>query len=451
MTFWALPHEGPAAIGESALSYADLRKEADAFAAQLPDPGRKRLGLILCQNDAATLVAYLGALRAGDAVCMQDAQLAPELLQAFASRFKPDWIAGKADLPGYQGADLAGYPGSVRTEPADHRIHPDLAVLLTTSGSTGSFKLVRLSFANLAANAGSIAGYLGLTRADRPITTLPLSYSYGLSVVNSHLLVGATLLLTGASLVAKPFWDFFEAQQATSLAGVPYHYQMLDRLRVGRMDLPSLQVMTQAGGRLDTGLVRKFADLAHERGWRFYVMYGQTEATARISYLPPEKAQEKAGSIGIAIPGGALEIDPQTQELIYRGPNVMMGYATEAADLARGDELQGVLRTGDLAAVDDDGFYRITGRARRFIKLVGSRVNLDEVERLLEQHLGYPVACVGEDDKLIAVTSQSAAVEPITRVLADVCRFHPLHFTIRVIGDLPRLSSGKVDYEALRG
>jgi long-chain acyl-CoA synthetase len=222
---------------------------------------------------------------------------------------------------------------------------------MTTSGSTGSPKLVRLSYGNLAANAGAIATYLAIGAEDRAITTLPVNYVYGLSVVNSHLHAGASIVLSTASLTEKRFWELLKAQRATTFSGVPYTFELLHRLGWSRMNLPSLKVLTQAGGKLNASLVREFASQCQARGIRFYVMYGAAEATARMSYLPPSMVMDKAASIGIAIPGGEFTLEgpdnspidkPETVgELIYRGPNVSLGYAECRRDLALGDERGG--------------------------------------------------------------------------------------------------------------
>lgn len=216
-----------------------------------------------------------------------------------------------------------------------------------------------------------------------------------------------------------------------------------------KRDLPSLRTLTQAGGRLDAAVVTRLEQMGRERGWRFFVMYGQTEAAPRIAYVPPERLTDKAGSIGIAIPGGHLELDEQTGELIYSGPNVMLGYAESRDDLEKGDELHGRLRTGDLARRDADGFHVIVGRAKRFLKIFGRRVSLDEVETLVRQHGGGPAACVGEDDRLRIAVEDTAVGDAVGRVLTDILKIHPSAFRVRTVTALPRFASGKLDYQSV--
>jgi acyl-CoA synthetase (AMP-forming)/AMP-acid ligase II len=337
-------------------------------------------------------------------------------------------------------------------------INPNLTLLLSTSGSTGSPKMVRLTGDNVDANASSIAEYLRLDAEERPITALPMHYSFGLSIINSHLRVGATLLMTGDSIITRGFWDFFTTQRATSFSGVPYTYEILRRIKFFDKELPSLQTLTQAGGKLTPVFAQEFAEFAQKREIDFYIMYGQTEATARISYLPPREAVRKYKSIGIAIPHGTLSViaddgkvidRPEVDgELVYRGPNVMMGYAEGEADLSRGDELHGELRTGDLAHFDADGYFYITGRLKRFIKIYGNRVNLDEIEHWLKS-LSYIAVCGGRDDLLCVATTDRGKSAEIAGRITSTYGFH--HSVIRVIevGEILKNSSGKIQYDKM--
>jgi len=249
----------------------------------------------------------------------------------------------------------------------------------------------------------------------------------------------------------------FRDYGATSLAGVPTIYTMLKQLRFERMGLPSLRTLTQAGGRLTPDLVRWFGELAISRGQRFFVMYGQTEATARMSYVPSEQVLDKVGSIGIVIPGGALELisdDGQvidgvgeTGQLRYTGPNVMMGYAAQQEDLALPDSQCGVLLTGDLAWRDDDGYFHIAGRLKRFIKVFGNRIGLDEVESHLRE-AQYDVAVTGRDDLLIVAwrgATPDAASELAVRLSARY-RLHRSAIRVHVVDEFPLSSAGKVQY-----
>jgi acyl-CoA synthetase (AMP-forming)/AMP-acid ligase II len=323
-------------------------------------------------------------------------------------------------------------------------VHPDLALLLTTSGSTGDPKLVRLSATAVRANAEQVADSLGITGADVAITTLPLFYSYGLSVLHSHLLRGATVVLERTGLMQREFWTAVTEYGVTSAAFVPSQYAMLRRLRFDPARYPSLRTLTQAGGRLPTELVSEFAAKMTAVGGRLFVMYGQTEAAPRMATLPPERLADKLGSVGIALPGGEFVI--REGEVVYHGPNVMMGYAETAADLARGDERGGVLRTGDLGRLDDEGFLFLTGRIKRIGKVFGVRINLDDVER------NFPVAAVaGGDDRLhaFAVGAAEAEARALRTKIANWLGTHVTGVAVHTVEALPLLPTGKTDYRAL--
>ena len=340
-----------------------------------------------------------------------------------------------------------------------YKIHPDLLLCLTTSGTTGSPKLVKLTRENLRSNAESIAEYLRITEKERAITSLPMYYSFGMSVINSHLIKGATLLLTDKAVIQREFLTFLKKGKATSIAGVPYTYEMLRRLRFLKMDLPELKTMIQAGGKLNAKIVKEYVESSQQSGKEFIVMYGQTEAAPRMSYLPFENALEKHASIGIAIPGGRLSVrdindNEITQsdtdgELIYEGPNVCMGYAEGIEDLAVGDENHGVLHTGDVARFDKDGYFYITGRMKRFVKIWGNRCNLDATEQLVKA-ITTNCACVGVDDLITIFVTEDGLDEMIKTYLNCKTGLNTRAFAVKVVPEIPTLPSGKLDYQKLK-
>lgn len=444
------------------VKYRDLMQYADEILQVIP---KRSLVFLFTNNVIGSVMSYLACLRDGIVPVLLNGKIDVELVENLLSIYQPQFLwLDSADSQKY--GDFAevysGYGYSVvRTDFAKrYPLHDDLALLLTTSGSTGSPKLVRQSYTNIAANAESIANYLELDQTERPITTLPMNYTYGLSIINSHILVGATILLTDKSLMQKEFWGFFREEGATSFGGVPYNYEILDKLRFFRMDLPSLRTMTQAGGKLSPELHKKFANYAQEQGKRFVVMYGQCEATARMSYLPYEKSLEKYGSMGIAIPGGSFTLidadgnvveEPKvTGELVYEGPNVTLGYAECGQDLAKGDERHGRLETGDMAQRDVDGYYYIVGRKKRFLKVYGNRVNLDEVERLLKAKFDYmDCACVGTDDHMCIYVTKEEISKQVREYIAEITGLNPVAFQVKVISDIPKNDSGKTRYAEL--
>ena len=420
----------------TSLTYRELAERVAAVASPLG--ATRRLVLLETHNDLSTLVHYLGAL-AGDHVVlpMSAGRSHPGVLRCY----DPDVVIGDHGI-------------DERRLGSTHRLHPDLALLLSTSGSTGSPKLVRLSRCNLVANAKAIADYLDIRETDRAATTLPLSYCYGLSVVHSHLLRGAGLILTDHSVVDEQFWALFRRRRGTSFAGVPYTFEMLERIGFDGIDLPDLRYVTQAGGRLSPERVHSFAELGARKGWQLFVMYGATEATARMAYLPPDLAQTHPGSIGRPIPGGSFTLepldgwsDPDVGELVYHGPNVMMGYARGSADLALGKTVD-TLHTGDVARRNPDGLYEVVGRSSRFVKLYGLRIDLQRVESALSAE-GVSAFCIDDGDRLVvaAVGSDEPAVQRITVSASGLPAA-----AVRVITmpELPLLPSGKPDYQAIR-
>lgn len=422
----------------------------------------KPIVFCLCSNTVGALAGYISFIKNGWVPVMLDARKDICMLQNLIVCYHPMYIwepsAIIQSLDGY--SNMFSYKNYtlLRRDGGTYNIYKDLALLLTTSGSTGSPKLVRLSYKNLQSNAESIAEYLNITSEERPITSLPMYYSYGLSVINSHLIKGATILLTDKSIIQKEFWDFAKNQKATSMAGVPYTYEVLRRLRIFKMDLPYLKTMTQAGGKLASNITEEYIRNAVDNGKRFFVMYGQTEATARMSYLPQDRAMEKYASIGIAIPDGCFSlidadgnefVEPNVDgELVYRGPNVSLGYAESVEDLAKGDENGGVLYTGDIARRDEDGFYYITGRMKRFVKIFGNRVNLDAIEQLVKA-VTTSCACVGIDDKLTVFTTAKGKEEEIISLLVKKTGLNIRAFAVRVIDVIPKNTSGKIQYVEL--
>ena len=400
----------------------------------------RRLVLLEARNDLPTLVHYLGALAGGHvSLPVPAGGDHREILRTYS----PDTVI-----------DAAGIHH--RRARSTHRLHDDLALLMSTSGSTGSPKLVRLSHTNLASNAAAIAEYLDISETDRAATTLPLSYCYGLSVVNSHLLRGAGLILTDHSVVDDEFWDLFTRHRATTFAGVPHTFELLDRIGFESMDLPQLRYITQAGGQMAPDRVRRFAALGQRQGWELFVMYGATEATARMAYLPPELALSHPKAVGRPIPGGSLSIRPGaawpdgTGELVYRGANVMLGYAQQPEDLALGATVE-ELCTGDIARRDPDGLYEIIGRSSRFVKLFGLRIDLDRLQAALAEQ-GVTMLCTDDGDTLAvaAVDTGGATASQVQQLTATAAGVPVGVVRAALVDELPRLDSGKPDYTAVR-
>jgi acyl-CoA synthetase (AMP-forming)/AMP-acid ligase II len=427
------------------LTYAQAAQAADGLFDGTDAPG-SGLAFVHAHSSVAAILSYIGAVRRGYAVHLLD----PDRTDANArliARYRPDVVIdASADRP----LRVLGAGGGVSQE---------IAILLSTSGSTGTPKLVKLSRANIAANTGSIISYLGLGDADVGITSLSPFYSYGMSVVNTHLAAGAALVVSDLSIDSTDFWALARQHGVTNVAGVPFSFELLHRTGFDAGAVPSLRLLTQAGGRLAPQIVRAFALDGARHGVDFCVMYGQTEAAPRMSWLPPHLAARAPGSIGHAIPGGTLSVvDAQgraiTQpgvsgELIYKGPNVMVGYAERRGDLAFTEVIL-QLHTGDIAHFDECGLFYLDGRISRFVKPYGVRVSLDDIEQALRPT--FPdVAVTGDDARIVVCTgAPSGDADGLGERLSCDLKLPASTFVIVQNRAAPRLANGKVDYRALQ-
>ena len=424
------------------LHYPELLKQAKK---QLQQWGPERQLIALrAYHDPSTIIIYLAALMGRHPIILLNPKLDSRTEKTLLTCYQPNWCYLQGRLTGEH------------RHQSVHALADDLAVMLTTSGSTGGVKLVQLSLTNLSANASSIAEYLHMDAHSRVLSALPLAYSYGLSLLNSHLWVGGSMVLCESDPLSREFWQILREQRVTQLAGVPYSYQVYEQLRIRRSEWPDLEVLTQAGGKLDPHLAEKFANWASWQGKDFFIMYGQTEATARIAYLPVSQALCRPDSIGIAIPGGELMIvDEQGQpvkgqrtgELVYRGDNVMLGYAQSLDDLAH-PARPDYLKTGDLGYCDEEGFFYVTGRLKRMLKLAGVRTALDSLESAMAAQ-GVPATCCGEDNALCIAVLNEQQVHKVEEYLRQELNLHPSLFHVAVLRELPRTANDKLNYTQL--
>ncbi len=451
---------------KSQITYSEL----EDYSRKLVDNISKRcLVFNLCQNTLGSLCGYVSFLHNNIVSIMLQDDIDEQLFKNLYELYKPDYIylAKNSASKDFNFLKLGREVFSnldyvlIKTEFENYfDLNKELALLLTTSGSTGSRKLVRQSYKNIYENSKSIIKYLNLDENQRSITTLPMNYTYGLSVINTQLLSGGSLFLTSKTIMQKEFWTQIKENNITSISGVPYIYEMLNKLKFMQMDFPNLKLITQAGGKLSEELHLKYAKWSVENDKKFVVMYGQTEATARMSYLPSEKSLSKIGSIGIAIPGGHFyiidddnnEIKEPNKEgnLFYAGENVAMGYAEKGEDLSKDNEWNGVIKTGDIAKFDKDGFYYITGRKNRFLKIFGSRVNLDEIQDLIKDKFKeIDVACSGIDDKLYTFINNVDYLQKVSSFVRDIFCIHPSAHKVKYIDEIPKNESGKKKYKEL--
>jgi acyl-coenzyme A synthetase/AMP-(fatty) acid ligase len=444
----------------SIFTFGDIVDFTEKIRELIPD---RCLLFCLSQNTVGSLFGYISFLSNSFVPVMLNSDINSDFLEVLINTYRPQYLW----LPDNRNNEFANYQvvfsahnySLVKLEEKNSfALNPDLAILLTTSGSTGSSKWVRISYENLKSNTESISSFLSIDEQERPITSLPMWYAYGLSIINCHLFKGATILLTSKTIVEKDFWNFFKSREASSFSGVPYTYQILKKLKFSEMSLPSLKTLTQAGGKLNNELNIYFSEYALNSDKRFFVMYGQTEATARMSFLPPEYAIEKLGSIGLPLPdcefvlvddyGNEIQEIDRVGELVYKGKNVSMGYCKSGDDLLKCDENNGVLFTGDLAKKDADNFYYITGRKNRDIKLFGNRINLDEMENLLTNII-TDCACTGSNDNLSVFITDKTRVVEIKNFISFKTGIHPSAFSVKYCNEIPKNTVGKINYSML--
>lgn len=443
-----------AAVDDSGeqVTYGELCDFSAEFSRHIP---ARSLVFLLSENRIGSLLGYVAMLSNRVVPLIFSANTEESLFTHLRDLYQPEylWLPDeKREEAGYPTVFSANGYSLVKTGFSPKDLYEELSLLLPTSGSTGSPKLVRHSYRNIESNADNVRRLFGLTPDEKAMAILPMHYTMGLSVIASHLLSGATLLLSGRSLLDRGFWTMLK--EATSFTGVPYSYEILLKMRFTRMDLPNLKTITQGGGKLTPEMFRKLAQYAADTGKRFIATYGQSECTARMAYLPPELALEKTCSIGFAEPGGKLSIIDEsgnesfegeaTGEMVFRGENVTLGYATCIEDLAKADENHGVMHTGDLARRDADGCYFIVGRLKRFLKIFGLRIGLDEVENLIKTEFKCDCYCKGTDEKLVVLVTDAALAPVLPAFIEEKTHLFHQNIEVRVVDAILRNEAGKV-------
>lgn len=410
----------------------------------------RQLAFLYLDNSLQSIGVLLGFLSANYTVAL----LSPSLNPAYKSSLENLYIPSSIYDPTRKGIMdyLPEGRHHVLQDPgqADYSINASVNLLLTTSGTTGSPKFVKLSSDNLYENARSIADYLPILPSDVTPLNLPVNYSYGLSVLTSHMLIGGTLLCSLPNVLNPSFWKIFRSRECTSLAGTPDMYEYLKKIGFLNWDLPSLRYFTQAGGKFHPSQVGEYASFAENHGISFFVMYGQTEATARMSYLDPVLALVHPDSIGQPIPGGKFRVQEDTNELIYSGPNVFGGYATSRFDLSEYNSPE-ELHTGDLARVDENGLYYITGRIKRICKIHGVRINLDEIESKLHDYFpGHIFKCAEvESGVLVCSLDNNPDKSDLLNWFKEFLSVPQNSIRFLKVDSFPVLSNGKTDYQNL--
>ena len=445
-----------AAVDDSGrrITYGDITAFVAKFAAICP---KRTLVMLLAENSIGSLLGYLAMLSNRIVPLILSAKTEDGLYGHLRDLYQPEFLWMPKTLLATKGGEVVFEAWDfvlVKTGLTPPPMYDDLSLLLPTSGSTGSPKLVRHCYRNIEANAENVMNLFQLTPDERAMAILPMHYTMGLSVVASHLKAGASLILSGRSLLDVGFWKMLKEERATSFTGVPYSYDLLMKLRFARMALPDLRTITQGGGKLTPQAFAALADYAAKNGKKFIATYGQSECTARMAYLPAELALTKTCSIGIAEPGGKLSlIDDKGVEtfegeatgvMVYRGENVTLGYATSTADLMKGDENHGVMPTGDLAHRDADGCYFIVGRLKRFLKIFGLRIGLDEVEGLVKAQFEADCLCSGTDEKLTVNVAKKGVAADVVNFIEEKTHLFRKCIEVMEVDSIARNEAGKV-------
>ncbi len=417
----------------------------------------RTLVFIFSENSIGSVLGYVACINNNVVPLILSCNTDNQLVETLINIYQPEYLWMPESMTNnYNSTKIYFNYGFilVKTDLRSYPMNKELALLLPTSGTTGSPKLVRHSYNNLESSALNVSQLFNIKVTDNALCILPMHYTMGLSVISSHFFAGATILLSKKSLLDGDFWKMVREKQATSFTGVPYSYEILNRLRFTRMKFPSLQIITQGGGKMGEELFKLYSDYAEKNGIKFIATYGQTEGTSRMAYLPANLAKTKTCSIGIAVPNGKLSLvddngkeieDMEAEgELVYYGKNVTLGYATSGEDLSKGDENNGVLFTGDIARRDVDGCYFIIGRKKRFLKIYGLRIGLDEIESLLKYEFKIDCVCTGDDEVLKIVVTSGDTTDIINFIIKKTGLFHQSIKVIK-IDSLPHTESGKLD------
>ncbi len=415
--------------GKNNLSYEELIYKSKKFTNQFE---KKSLIFLITNNDLETIFFYLGFTFQKNVPTLLNGNIKKNILKKLLFKYKPKYIIGKKDihLNEYKLVDRRNdYNIFKRKEKITYKISKNLALLLTTSGTTGNPKFVRLSYENFLDNIKNIIKSIKIKKNDSVITTLPISYTYGLSIINTFLFSGSKILINEKSIMDKSFWLLYKKFKPSHFYGVPFTFEILSKLKFKSLYTNRLKTIANAGGKLNQEIIKKLVNFASKKRIKFYNMYGQTEASPRMSVLDDKHKLKKINSIGKPINGGKFIlvsernkriITPYTEGLLkYSGKNVFMGYSNSCKDLNKENLNNSILDTGDIAFFDSNNFFYISGRKKRFIKLFGIRINLDDIEEIIK-NIGFKSECELIDNIIkINYNNKKLNIKKITKILSN--------------------------------
>ena len=382
-------------------SYNKILQEVEKISRRVK---KGSLILFLSSNIFESVAGYISFIRNNNILILLDKSFEKKFVEKMIKNYKPSFIYKPKNYFIKNFKDKNLYSGDkyelLRTNfKLKNDYNKNNFLLLTTSGSTSNPKLVRLSEYNILDNVKKIIKYLNINSKNTTITTMPMAYSYGLSIINTFIYSGAKIVLSEKSIFEKDFWKKVKNLKVNSISGVPEFLEFLKKLRFDQFKIYGFKYLTHAGGKLEKNIIEYFVNIAKKNNHKFYSMYGQTEASPRMSYLECTKNLKKIGSIGKPLKGSKfLLVDEKKKiirksfkigEIVYRGKNVCLGYATSIKDLYKGDINKGNLFTGDIGYKDNQGYYYLTGRKNRISKIFGLRFNLDDIENKLKKNNFY--------------------------------------------------------------
>ncbi len=446
----------------SNLSYKQVLTETNKIKKKIKN---RSLLLIVLENSLGSLLAYIFCILNNHVGIIIDSKTSRKNILKIFKNYKPNYIFGskitKSIFKKNCSEKFAFYDQYLMKNKINNKkkINRNLSLLLSTSGSMGSIKFVKLSSSNLKHNTDSIISYLKINKKDVTITNLPISYSYMLSVINTHFEVGASIIISKYSLIEKEFWKNLRINKITSFNGVPYSYETLMKMGLKNIKTETLRYLTLAGGKLEKEKLKEIVKFCKKNNLKFFSMYGQTEASPRISYLDPEYSEKKIGSIGKSIPGIKIYIIDNSGkkiskpfiegEIVCEGKNVFMGYSKNHNDLKKTNEENYKLKTGDVGFFDKDGFFYVTSRISKISKIFGNRVDLGVLETFMSQK-GYKVACLSDNKKIFIFIEKKYNKIRLINNISKITNLNMSCFELIKLKHFPRTPNNKISYNELK-